>query len=205
MTTRIYAVDSVTMALQKSNPPNLVITAMGRTRTPLWSDPRLVAHVYVTEPQDGVQDFDFVATPPPQDVIVPQVLAPVTASAVIPEIDIENYWGADRPLAGVRCHAQSNAKTTLFHAPIGMPGCAEVLPEGGELSFAIDIRPLFRPVDIDMMIAVRNLDLGSHDAVTDHADVILARLRDGSMPCDGAWPATDVDLFERWISEGKTP
>jgi hypothetical protein len=46
-------------------------------------------------------------------------------------------------------------------------------------------------------------DLWSHDDVSVHADAILERLRAGTMPCDGAWPAAQVDLFHRWIDNGK--
>ena len=31
---------------------------------------------------------------------------------------------------------------------------------------------------------------------------IAARLKDGSMPCDGAWPLERVALFERWVENG---
>ncbi len=46
-------------------------------------------------------------------------------------------------------------------------------------------------------------DLWSYDDVTQHADAILARLNEGSMPCDGAWPKEQLETFERWISAGK--
>jgi hypothetical protein len=46
-------------------------------------------------------------------------------------------------------------------------------------------------------------DLGSYDDVSAHADAILARLRAGSMPCDGPWAAEKVDVLARWIAEGK--
>jgi hypothetical protein len=46
-------------------------------------------------------------------------------------------------------------------------------------------------------------DLWSHDDVSDHADAILARLRDGSMPWDGRWPQSQVDLFQRRVDSGK--
>jgi hypothetical protein len=72
-------------------------------------------------------------------------------------------------------------------------------------SFAADVRPLFRPGDIDAMRRARGLDLSSYDQVSAHADAILGRLRAGSMPCDGAWPADQVSLFEKWISGGKQP
>jgi hypothetical protein len=45
-------------------------------------------------------------------------------------------------------------------------------------------------------------DLFSHDDVAANADAILERLRAGTMPCDGAWPAEQVDAFERWAGSG---
>jgi hypothetical protein len=46
-------------------------------------------------------------------------------------------------------------------------------------------------------------DLWSHEDVGAHADAILERLQQGSMPCDGAWPPERVAVFERWIAEGR--
>jgi hypothetical protein len=63
-----------------------------------------------------------------------------------------------------------------------------------------DIRPLFRDTDIGSMEFA--FDLGSYDDVREHAQAILGRLREGSMPCDGAWPSGQVDLFERWVQTG---
>lgn len=68
------------------------------------------------------------------------------------------------------------------------------------VSFEGDIRPLFRQRDVDSM--ARFFDLTSYDAVKSHADRILGRLSQGSMPCDGAWPAERVALFQRWIDGG---
>jgi hypothetical protein len=33
--------------------------------------------------------------------------------------------------------------------------------------------------------------------------MILARLRDGTMPCDGAWPDARIARFPRWVDAGK--
>jgi hypothetical protein len=71
------------------------------------------------------------------------------------------------------------------------------------VSFAADIKPLFREKDRQSMRL--HFDLGSYEDVRDAADRILDRLRRGSMPCDGAWPAEQVDLVERWIQTGKKP
>jgi len=73
------------------------------------------------------------------------------------------------------------------------------------LSFAKDIRPLFRDTpDVDTMKPM-GLDLSSYDNVKDEAAGIYARLRDGSMTCDGAWPEAQLALFKRWMDEGMAP
>ena len=46
-------------------------------------------------------------------------------------------------------------------------------------------------------------DLWSHEDVDEHADAILDRLRAGTMPCDGAWPEEQVEVFRRWLDSGK--
>jgi hypothetical protein len=72
----------------------------------------------------------------------------------------------------------------------------------GELSsFAQDIKPLFRERDRESMRSA--FDLWSYDDVAERSDAILERLRDGSMPCDGAWPDDRIAQFEDWVSAGK--
>jgi hypothetical protein len=71
------------------------------------------------------------------------------------------------------------------------------------LGFEADIKPMFRERDRQTMIGVAKFDLWSYDDVSDHADAILGRVRDGSMPCDGAWPEEQVDRLQRWIDGGK--
>jgi hypothetical protein len=70
-------------------------------------------------------------------------------------------------------------------------------------SFARDIRPLFRDKDVDEMQFA--FDLSSYDDVKANAEPIYERLSDGSMPCDGAWPAERLNLFRQWIDEGSAP
>jgi len=69
-----------------------------------------------------------------------------------------------------------------------------------QISFAEDIKPLFRERDRDSMKWA--FDLWSHDDVTANGDAILGRLRDGSMPCDGTWPEEQIELFQRWVDSG---
>jgi hypothetical protein len=63
--------------------------------------------------------------------------------------------------------------------------------------------PLFREGDREAMQG--HFDLWSYDDVSEHAEAILARLREGSMPCDGPWPQAQVELFDRWSENGKQP
>ena len=72
------------------------------------------------------------------------------------------------------------------------------------LNFANDIRPLFRDKDVQTMKRM-GLDLSSYEAVKASAAGISARLEDGTMPCDGAWPKEQVELFKRWMDEGMNP
>ena len=73
------------------------------------------------------------------------------------------------------------------------------------LSFASDIRPLFRDSpDVDTMKRM-GLDLSSYEDVKAQAQVIYSRLEDGSMPCDEAWPEDQVTKFKSWIDEGMKP
>jgi hypothetical protein len=69
------------------------------------------------------------------------------------------------------------------------------------VSFETDVKPMFRERDRSSMEFA--FDLWSLDDVSENADAILARLRAGTMPCDGAWPREQVDLFARWIASGK--
>jgi hypothetical protein len=70
------------------------------------------------------------------------------------------------------------------------------------LSFAADIRPLFRDEPDVQAMKPMGLDLSSYDDVKTNANEIYSRLEDGSMPCDGEWPKEQVSLFKRWMDDG---
>ena len=80
---------------------------------------------------------------------------------------------------------------------VALPGPTE------PVSFAAHIKPLFRERDRQSMSFA--FDLWSYDDVRARAADILSRLRNGSMPCDGAWPAAKVDVFSRWADSGTHP
>ncbi|MBV8750004.1 MAG: CDGSH iron-sulfur domain-containing protein [Candidatus Eremiobacteraeota bacterium] len=76
------------------------------------------------------------------------------------------------------------------------------LPGANEpVSFEKHIKTLFRARDRKSMQFA--FDLWSHIDVNTHADAILTRVRNGTMPCDKPWPQDWTETFARWITEGK--
>jgi hypothetical protein len=71
------------------------------------------------------------------------------------------------------------------------------------VGFERDIRPLFREGDINSMSFA--FDLSSYQDVSANAEQIYRRLAEGSMPCDGKWPAEQVQRFRTWIDTGSAP
>jgi truncated hemoglobin YjbI len=71
------------------------------------------------------------------------------------------------------------------------------------VTFAAHIKPLFRLHDRQSMSFA--FDLWSYDDVRARAADILARLQEGSMPCDGAWDAAKIEVFQRWTTTGTQP
>jgi hypothetical protein len=78
----------------------------------------------------------------------------------------------------------------------------ELPSETGPLSFERQIKYLFREGDRRSMRFA--FDLWAYDDVSEHAEAILERLQNGTMPCDGAWPAERVAVFARWLDTGKS-
>ena len=70
----------------------------------------------------------------------------------------------------------------------------------GQVGFEDQIKPLFRGRDRGSMLFA--FDLWSYDDVHQHSARILARLRSGTMPCDGPWMAEQIETFQRWIDCG---
>ncbi|HEY8775097.1 MAG TPA: hypothetical protein VIM33_01315 [Gaiellaceae bacterium] len=67
-------------------------------------------------------------------------------------------------------------------------------------SYAADIKPLFRERDRGSMLG--QFDLWSYEDVVQNKDAILGRLTDGDMPCDGPWPAEQIEIFRAWLAAG---
>ncbi len=88
--------------------------------------------------------------------------------------------------------------------PAGDSPPSITLPAPGEtVGFEAHVRPLFRERDRTSMRFA--FDLWSSADVRDHAAEILERLRNGTMPCDGAWPQAWTEVFQRWAESGFQP
>jgi hypothetical protein len=72
------------------------------------------------------------------------------------------------------------------------------------LSFATDIRPLFRDEDIDCMKSMGvDLDDPAWMCVPANAQSVYGAVANGSMPPDDEpWPADRVSLFKSWMDAG---
>ncbi|MBF4571985.1 hypothetical protein ITJ64_05595 [Herbiconiux sp. VKM Ac-1786] len=79
----------------------------------------------------------------------------------------------------------------------------DVHEQSADPTFSSDVKPLFRDLDRNSMIGA--FDLWKHSDVVAHQDAILHAVESGGMPCDGAWPATSVEVFKRWIAGGSKP
>jgi hypothetical protein len=71
------------------------------------------------------------------------------------------------------------------------------------VSFAADIRPLFRDGDIECMEpAGVLLSDAAWMSVPANAQQVLHAVSSGTMPPDAPWPKERVALFQQWIDAG---
>jgi hypothetical protein len=71
------------------------------------------------------------------------------------------------------------------------------------LSFASDIRPLFRDEDVECMKSMGiELDDPMWMCVPANAQDVYRTVADGSMPPDEPWPKDRVALFKSWMDAG---
>lgn len=100
---KILEVTEVTLEIQKTNPPTLVINAKGNVNSGGWKNGQLVPYIYITPPADGIYEFDFLAEAPS---------GPSTSA--IEEIKTQYSWN-DFPadLKGVKVYSSSNYLVAL--------------------------------------------------------------------------------------------
>jgi truncated hemoglobin YjbI/uncharacterized Fe-S cluster protein YjdI/CDGSH-type Zn-finger protein len=110
-----------------------------------------------------------------------------------PHMPVPRWWWV--------CNAYPDARRSALDALAKPEQVTVSLPGPDEMvSFEQHIKPLFRDGDRRSMKFA--FDLWDHDDVAKNGDAILERLQEGSMPCDGAWPAERIAVFERWVEAG---
>jgi truncated hemoglobin YjbI/CDGSH-type Zn-finger protein len=110
-----------------------------------------------------------------------------------PQLPMPRWWWPCDATPGSRVPALEAGEDEAHAAP-ELPG------EDEPLGFEQHIKALFRERDRKSMKFT--FDLWSYEDVSKHAEAILERLADGTMPCDGAWPPERVAVFRRWASAG---
>lgn len=99
MQTKILSIESIDLNLFKSNPSILQIISHGIVSSMGWTNPKLIPYVYVTEPSNGIWEFDFIADPPLS--IAATVLTPIFA-----KIEWQDF---PKSLKGIKVYASSNS------------------------------------------------------------------------------------------------
>ncbi|MCG7497736.1 hypothetical protein MHO82_12765 [Vibrio sp. Of7-15] len=103
MSAKIYSVDSVCFHINKSHPAQLIVHGVGKVNSSGWSGGKLIPWTYVDQPQDGILDFDFIATAPSGFVLL--VISPIEG---IGKIQLEDW------ITGIRVHSSTNKVEVLL-------------------------------------------------------------------------------------------
>ncbi|MCV2419932.1 hypothetical protein [Paucibacter sp. DJ2R-2] len=113
---KVLYIDDIHLATTRSRPPRLLVTVQGRVTSTGWSGGRLEPWVYIVPPGDGLQDLDFVATPPSGPA--GQALMPITGGT--------SFWLPEW-CKGVRVHASANCMESLVpgREPLHLLGATE--------------------------------------------------------------------------------
>jgi hypothetical protein len=131
-----------------------------------------------------------------------------TANARLPglvSIDLQ-YWIEDPngTIIVVRQSTSSGARLEFTYSAVSFASTQD----GAPASFAQDILPLFRPVDIEHM-RYEGLDLSDYESVRQDAcgivPAVISTSADFRMPPDYHWSDDYIDTFILWTDQGRLP
>ena len=91
MSEQVKKIVDVSYEVEKSNPPNLIVTAMGEVPTAGWENTQLLRREYVTPPIDGIWEYDLVSEPPKGPAA--QVISVVHGTNTWKAYDADNVKG----------------------------------------------------------------------------------------------------------------
>jgi len=103
MDAKVYSVGKICFHIEKSNPPQLVVSAEGRVNSSGWTNGRLVPGT-AEKPADGILDFDFIAAAPSGRFVL-QVISPISGMGSVAFQD----W-----MKGIRVHSSTNQLEVLL-------------------------------------------------------------------------------------------
>jgi hypothetical protein len=115
MEAKVFSVNEAFCSTTRSVPMLLRTWACGSVNTAGWTNGHLVPRIYVRPPDDGIWDFDFVATTP--SGFVPQVVTSIESDILTLQLP---KW-----CKGVRVHSSTNSAS------------AELFPSTGEKEEAL--------------------------------------------------------------------
>lgn len=118
MEENILSIVQVDTVLTGIEPHTLEIFAYGLTRTSGWTNGRLVPHIYLTPPADGVYGFDFVANIPDVELSADSRVRDLGGDFVRGVTAIHTWINFPENLVGVKVFAQRNTMKSFYNEPI---------------------------------------------------------------------------------------
>jgi hypothetical protein len=105
---KILEITEIKLAILESDPPKLRISVEGKVGSTGWENPHLIPYSYITEPQDGIWEFDCVAQDLSSElkIITEPILTDIKTRYIW-----ENY--PEDNVKGVRVHASTNSISAM--------------------------------------------------------------------------------------------
>lgn len=132
MSQAIASVNSVCFNIEKSNPPQLTVHAIGKVSSSGWTNSVLIPRIYFAQPADGIQDFDFLADAPVGNAL--WVICPIAGDATV----VLEKW-----VKGVRINSATgnisvNLNDISCSVPYGALSSHVLLSANGNLDYFSD-------------------------------------------------------------------
>ncbi|WP_428307975.1 hypothetical protein [Lacipirellula sp.] len=106
---RVPKIVRIEYALAEDDPTTLLVTAYGKLLAGELSDVHLLRREYVQPPVDGIWEFDFLTTAPPEKTSKGETEARATA----------RWTGYDQSMAGIRVYGVGKGVKEVRYHPDG--------------------------------------------------------------------------------------
>lgn len=102
---KVHSIQAATFFINKKNPPEISIHAKGEVPTTGWTNAQLIPFMYITPPNDGIQEFDFTANSP--EGVVFEVFSPIVANY---------YFEKPNWMRGFKIYTSSNNSKVMLNS-----------------------------------------------------------------------------------------